>query len=200
MTPPGQRDYSTVRISRHALERFIERFAAVPESAPDELRGVLSRTRRLGRNPDTGAIAVVAVFRSRVLVAILQDTTCLTVLTWNQFAPRLGEFGRSKLPRKWGRILRRLTDPADSETTNPTDPEPLRDDLDPTSLCHTAGTTIIEHEYTKYEKMRGAVVTVCAAVPTPRRVGLSEGSLPPLPPVLTGFPVLFRVFRVFRVQ
>lgn len=110
MTPPGQRDYSTVRLSRHALERFVERFGAVPESAEDELRRTLSRTRRLGRNPENGAIAVLAVHRARVLVAILQDTTCLTVLTWNQFVPRLGEFGRSKLPRKWGRTLRRLTD------------------------------------------------------------------------------------------
>ena len=34
----------------------------------------------------------------------------MTVLTWNQFLPRLAEFGRAKLPRKWGRVLRRLTD------------------------------------------------------------------------------------------
>jgi hypothetical protein len=100
-----------VRLSRHALERFVERFGAVPESAEDELRRALARTRRLGRNPENGAIAVMAVHRARVLVAVLQETTCLTVLTWNQFVPRLGEFGRSKLPRNWGRTLRRLTDP-----------------------------------------------------------------------------------------
>jgi hypothetical protein len=115
VTPPGQRDYSTVRLSRHALERFVERFGAEPEAAPDELRRTLSRTRRLGRNPENGAIAVLAIHRARVLVAILQETTCLTVLTWNQFVPRLAEFGRSKLPRKWGRTLRRLTDPSDHE-------------------------------------------------------------------------------------
>ena len=119
MAPPGQRDYSTVRLSRHALERFIERFAAVPESADEELRRVLSRTRRLGRNPENGAIAILAVYRSRVLVAILQETTCMTVLTWNQFIPRLGEFGRSKPPRKWGRTLRRLTDPPDLTEADP---------------------------------------------------------------------------------
>jgi hypothetical protein len=119
VTPPGQRDYSTIRLSRHALERFVERFAAVPESVEDELRRVLSRTRRLGRNPENGAIAVLAVYRSRALVAILQETTCLTVLTWNQFLPRLGEFGRSKLPRKWGRTLRRLTDPPHLEAADP---------------------------------------------------------------------------------
>jgi hypothetical protein len=44
-------------------------------------------------------------------VAILQESTCLTVLTWNQFVPRLGEFGRTKLPRRWGRFLGRLVDP-----------------------------------------------------------------------------------------
>ena len=120
MTPPGQRDYSSVRLSRHALERFIERFAAEPEAAPDELRRVLSRTRRLGRNNQNGAIAVVAVCRSRTLVAIVQESTCLTVLTWNQFVPRLGEFGRRKLPRKWGRTLRRLTD-THHERTDPAD-------------------------------------------------------------------------------
>jgi hypothetical protein len=32
------------------------------------------------------------------------------VMTWNQFVPRLAEFGRTKLPRKWGRLLRRLAD------------------------------------------------------------------------------------------
>ena len=130
MTPPGQRDYSTVRLSRHALERFVERFAAEPEAAPDELRLALSRTRRLGRNPENGAIAVLAIYRDRVLVAIVQEATCLTVLTWNQFVPRLAEFGRSKLPRKWGRTLRRLTDPAHHQDANPADAAPMLDDLE----------------------------------------------------------------------
>jgi hypothetical protein len=110
MTPPGQRDYSSVRLSRHALERFVERFAAEPDMAPGEFRRVLARTRRLGRNPENGAIAVLGIYRKQVLVAILQQATCLTVLTWNQFLPRLAEFGRSKLPRKWGRLLRRLVE------------------------------------------------------------------------------------------
>jgi hypothetical protein len=108
--PPGQRDYSSVRLSRHALERFVERFAAAPELAPEELRGALARTRRLGRNPENGAIAVLAIYRERALVAIVQQASCLTVMTWNQFVPRLAEFGRTKLPRKWGRLLRRLAD------------------------------------------------------------------------------------------
>jgi len=109
MAPPGQRDYSSVRLSRHALERFVERFAVDPEMAADEIRCVLARMRRLGRNPENRAIAVVGMYRNQVLVAIVQEATCLTVLTWNQFLPRLGEFGRRKLPRKWGRVLRRLT-------------------------------------------------------------------------------------------
>jgi hypothetical protein len=107
--PHGQHDYSSVRLSRHALERFVERFAAEPELAATEIRRALARTRRLGRNPENGAIAVLGVYRERALVAILHQATCLTVLTWNQFVPRLAEFGRSKLPRKWGRLLRRLT-------------------------------------------------------------------------------------------
>jgi len=107
--PPGQRDYSSVRLSRHALERFVERFAVEPELATDEFRRVLARTRRLGRNPDNGAIAVLGIYRERALVAILHQATCLTVLTWSQFVPRLAEFGRTRLPRKWGRMLRRLS-------------------------------------------------------------------------------------------
>jgi hypothetical protein len=116
VVPPGQRDYSSVRLSRHAIERFVERFGAEAESAPERLRGVLARTRRLGRNPENGAIAVLAVCDERALVAILQDSTCLTVMTWNQFVPRLGEFGRTRMPRKWGRMLDRLMRPPDAAT------------------------------------------------------------------------------------
>jgi hypothetical protein len=109
MVPTGQRDYSSIRLSRHALERFVERYGAEPVAAAADFRRVLARTRRLGRNPENGAIAVLGTYRNQVLVAIVQQATCLTVLTWNQFVPRLAEFGRRKLPRKWGRVLRRLT-------------------------------------------------------------------------------------------
>src|SRR4051794_2711489 len=115
MTPPGQRDYSSVRLTRHALERFVERFGGEPDAAAPALRAALARTRRLGRNPDNGAIAVLAIHHDRVLVAILQRATCLTILTWPQFVPHLAEFGRSRLPRKWGRLLRRLSDPESEE-------------------------------------------------------------------------------------
>jgi hypothetical protein len=90
------------------------RFGVECESAEVLLRRVLGRTRRLGRSPENGAIAVLAIHGERAVVAILQDSTCLTVLTWNQFFPRLGEFGRGKLPRKWGRLLGRLIDDPDS--------------------------------------------------------------------------------------
>jgi hypothetical protein len=117
MPPTGQRDYSGVRLTRHALDRFVERFGAEPDGAAGALRAALSRTRRLGRNPETGAVAVLAVHRGRALVAVLQGAACLTVLTWNQFLPLLPDFGRPGVPRKWGRLLRRLTDPeADPET------------------------------------------------------------------------------------
>jgi hypothetical protein len=111
MPPPGQRDYSSIHLTRHALERFVERFGGERDEAEAALSGTLARTRRLGRNPDNGAIAVLAVHRDRALVAILHETTCLTVLTWNQFLPRLAEFGRPGVPRKWGRFLRRLAEP-----------------------------------------------------------------------------------------
>ncbi|WP_406698862.1 hypothetical protein V5E97_08250 [Singulisphaera sp. Ch08] len=111
MLPSGQRDYSSIRLTRHALERFQERFGGDPVDSELALRATLRRTRRLGRNADNGAVAVLAVYRGRVLVAILQDASCLTVLTWPQFVPRLSEFGRTRVPRKWGRLLRRLVDP-----------------------------------------------------------------------------------------
>jgi hypothetical protein len=104
-----------VRLSRHALERFVERFGVEAESAPELLRKVLARTRRLGRNPENGAIAVLALLGARVLVAVLQDSTCLTVMTWNQFVPRLPEFGRTRMPRKWGRMLERLASPSEDD-------------------------------------------------------------------------------------
>jgi hypothetical protein len=107
-TPAGQRDYSAVRLTRHALERFAERFGVEPAAAEPALHAALKRTRRLGRNPSNGAVAVLAVHGQRTLVAILQEESCLTVLTWPQFEPRLAEFGRTRLPRKRGRMLRRL--------------------------------------------------------------------------------------------
>jgi hypothetical protein len=111
MPPAGQRNYSGVKLTRHALDRFVERFGGEPSEAPEALRAALARTRRLGRNPENEAIAALAVCRGRALVAVLQANVCLTVLTWNQFVPRLPEFGRSGVPRKWGRLLRRLHEP-----------------------------------------------------------------------------------------
>ena len=113
MPPTGQRDYSSVHLTRHALERFVERFGGAPEEAAVTLRAALGRTRRLGRNPDNGAVAVLAVCRGRVLVALLQEDSCLTVLTWPQFVPRLPEFGRARVPRIGGRMLRRVTEPGE---------------------------------------------------------------------------------------
>ncbi|CAN5797866.1 hypothetical protein BH23PLA1_BH23PLA1_36410 [soil metagenome] len=115
--PKGQRDYRQAILTRHALDRFVERFGAAGlEQADEELRAALSRTRRLGRNAENGAIAVLALHQGKVLVAILREPdnappSCLTVLTWPQFEPRLPEFGRGRMPRKRGRMLRRLIDP-----------------------------------------------------------------------------------------
>jgi len=120
MAPRGQRDYSAAKLTRHALERFAERFGADPDTAESVLRAELGRTRRLGRNPENGAVAVLGVHERRILVAIIQESTCLTVLTWPQFEPRLAEFGRTRLPRKRGRLLRRLIELDDRE--DPDDP------------------------------------------------------------------------------
>jgi hypothetical protein len=111
MPSPGQRDYSTSRLTSHALGRFVERFGVAPEEAEAALRLALARTRRLGFNPSNQAIAALAIHRDKVLVAILNGSTCLTVLTWPQFESRMPEFGRTRLPRKRGRMLRRLSAP-----------------------------------------------------------------------------------------
>lgn len=110
MSRPGQRDLSAILITRHALGRFSERFGVSPGDAEPELRAALKRTRRLGRNAANGAVAALALHRGEMLVAVLQDHSCLTVLTWPQFEPRLAEFGRSHLPRKPNRMLRRLVE------------------------------------------------------------------------------------------
>ncbi len=109
--PKGQRNRSGARLTHHALERFTERFGVPAETAEPVLRQALRRTRRLGTNADNGAVAVLALHAGRVLVAVFQDDACLTVLTWPQFEPRLPEFGRAHLPRKRGRMLRRLGGP-----------------------------------------------------------------------------------------
>lgn len=121
MATAGQRDLSTARLTRHALERFVERFGAADEAeAGAMLREALRRTRRLGRNPANEAVAVLALHGARVLVAIFQGESCLTVLTWPQFEPRMAEFGRPHLPRKRGRMLRRLRGaPGDAEPAEP---------------------------------------------------------------------------------
>ncbi|WP_435011337.1 hypothetical protein P12x_002644 [Tundrisphaera lichenicola] len=111
----GQRDYSKARLTRHALERFVGRFNVEPDSAESQLRDALARTRRLGRNPENEAVAVLAIHRGKVLVAILNASSCLTVLTWPQFEPRMPEFGRPRLPRKRGRMFRRLAGPRPDE-------------------------------------------------------------------------------------
>ena len=128
MATTGQRDYSTARLTYHALGRFVERFGAPTAEAEPLLREALKRTRRLGRNPSNDAVAVLALHRGRVLVAIFQGTSCLTVLTWPQFEPRMIEFGRAHLPRKRGRMLRRLAAPADpGADVGPATDDPLAD-------------------------------------------------------------------------
>jgi hypothetical protein len=115
----GQRDYSGVRLTRHALDRFVERFGVAPADAEPLLRAALARTRRLGRNAENAAVAVLALHAGRVAVAILQEGACLTVMTWPQFEPRLPDFGRPRLPRKKGRMLRRLAGPQRGDDAAP---------------------------------------------------------------------------------
>lgn len=115
VVPPGQRDYSSVRLTQHAIERFVERLHGAADQAEADLRKALQRTKRLGRNSQTGAIAVLALHGQRAFVAILQDNVCTTVLTWNQFLSSLSQFGRVQMPRRRGRMLERLLRPPEPE-------------------------------------------------------------------------------------
>ncbi len=108
--PPGLHDYASSKLTEHAKTRFIERFQVEPEHAEARLRESLKRARRLGRNPRNGTIAIMALHEERPLVGLIKNATCLTVLTWPQFEPNLAEFGRNRLPRKHGRLIRRLLD------------------------------------------------------------------------------------------
>lgn len=122
--PPGLHDYSGVRLTHHAVSRFAERFAppGISRGELEELlRGVLRRAKRLGRNPANGAVAALALYGDRMLVAIVQEAACLTVLTWPQFEPRLHEFGRARLPRKRSRMIARIKN---ENETNPEEPDP----------------------------------------------------------------------------
>ena len=120
--PPGLRDLSRARVTRHALERYVERFAPNLNlhQAESELRHALSRTRRLGRKPDSPQTAAhLALTHQRMMVAILQDDAVATVLTWPQFEPKLADFGRARLPRKQGRMLQRLKNALEDTLRNP---------------------------------------------------------------------------------
>lgn len=130
MATAGQRDLSESRLTHHALGRFVERFGAPADEAEPLLRAALKRTRRLGRNPGNDAVAALALHRGRVLVAIFQGSSCLTVLTWPQFEPRMAEFGRPRLPRKRGRMLRRLLAPGEEEDASDEPDDAPGGDLD----------------------------------------------------------------------
>ncbi|ADV64286.1 hypothetical protein Isop_3730 [Isosphaera pallida ATCC 43644] len=115
--PPGLHDLSRARLTRHALERYVERFAPTLclDRAERELRQALSRTRRLGRKPGSPQTAAhLAIAHQRIMVVILQDDAITTVLTWPQFQPKLIDFGRARLPRKQGRMIQRLKDALDN--------------------------------------------------------------------------------------
>lgn len=106
--PPGLHDYASTKLTEHAKARFIERFQVEPGHAETRLRESLKRARRLGRNAQNGTIAILAIHEQRPFVGLIKNSTCLTVLTWPQFEPKLAEFGRHRLPRKHGRLIRRL--------------------------------------------------------------------------------------------
>ena len=95
------------QVSRHAAERFKERFLAnQPNLAPDLLPD-LHGCRKLGRNQN-GTTAYITVYGEDPLVLIEQDHVILTMMTQEQFQTVMHDFGRKRWPRKPNRWLERI--------------------------------------------------------------------------------------------
>ena len=101
--PPGQHNYGAMRLSRHAFERFVERFRS-NRSTPPTIFGAVF----VPNAPAQGAIRTMErspclLFTATARLWLFFSTrTSLTVLTWNQFVPRLAEFGRQKFRASGG--------------------------------------------------------------------------------------------------
>lgn len=105
----GIYNLSGCQVSRHASQRFHERFQGNSETfdLDQTLSDVLRSCRKLGVKQD-GTSAYIAVHGDDPVVIVEHDQVILTFMTQNQFETVMADFGRNRWPRKPGRWLSRI--------------------------------------------------------------------------------------------
>jgi hypothetical protein len=97
------------QISRHARQRFHERFQVDSESQTSNppWADMLRSCRKLGVKQD-GSASYITIYGDVPVVLIEQDQVILTCMTQDQFETVMADFGRNRWPRKPGRWLKRI--------------------------------------------------------------------------------------------
>jgi hypothetical protein len=105
----GIYNLSEFQISRHARQRFHERFQVDSESQTSNppWADMLRSCRKLGVKQD-GSASYITIYGDVPVVLIEQDQVILTCMTQDQFETVMADFGRNRWPRKPGRWLKRI--------------------------------------------------------------------------------------------
>jgi hypothetical protein len=105
----GIYNLSEFQISRHARQRFHERFQVDSESQTSNppWTDMLRSCRKLGVKQD-GSASYITIYGDVPVVLIEQDQVILTCMTQDQFETVMADFGRNRWPRKPGRWLKRI--------------------------------------------------------------------------------------------
>jgi hypothetical protein len=105
----GIYNLSEFQISRHARQRFHERFQVDSESQTSNppWADMLRSCRKLGVKQD-GSASYITIYGDVPVVLIEQDQVILSCMTQDQFETVMADFGRNRWPRKPGRWLKRI--------------------------------------------------------------------------------------------
>jgi hypothetical protein len=105
----GIYNLSEFQISRHARQRFHDRFQVDSESQTSNppWADMLRSCRKLGVKQD-GSASYITIYGDVPVVLIEQDQVILTCMTQDQFETVMADFGRNRWPRKPGRWLKRI--------------------------------------------------------------------------------------------
>lgn len=105
----GIYNLSEFQVSRHARQRFQERFQVDSESQTSDppWADMLRSCRKLGVKQD-GSASYITIYGDVPVVLIEQDQVILTCMTQDQFETVMADFGRNRWPRKPGRWLKRI--------------------------------------------------------------------------------------------
>lgn len=105
----GIYNLSGYQVSRHARQRFQERFQVDSESQTSDppWADMLRSCRKLGLKQD-GSASYITVYGDMPVVLIEQDQVILTCMTQQQFETVMADFGRKSWPRKPGRWFKRI--------------------------------------------------------------------------------------------